>query len=756
MSDSSHLDPQLLLRHEPFVRSVARALLRDEAGADDVVQQTWLTALRRAPDRADSLRAWLGRVARNLALDAKRGSGRRAVRERAAARDEATEAVDRAHERLHVQRDVVDAVLALEEPYRSVVLLRFFEGLDAAEVAARLDRSPATVRSQQSRALRQLRESLEGRYGAEDGAWALALALVLGGTPPPVSSTPSGGSAAASSAGVTLSPTVLVATTLSVCIAVLVGVSIWGAGGADAPTGEALALAEPRIDPPPVDSAAVAPDVERNVASSESTASSPDPESVAATAAMRRSEQDLARLREMRDRAVRTQRALRHVLFTADPAVVAANADWLSLPDTGVCRMIDRGSAEGFYDSLTGVRGGGAYYSFGSREHSYDAQPDLEVNQRKASSGFAGYELGFVVEIGDVPLAALSDDRRDVPPEVTDEGRELWNVVWGTITMEDAAHDSAMRSRWERNARRADIEYDTTYLVRSFVPDSHDRLTAFRVLAIEGAFYTIGWRTLFRWGTPHHRGGADDYRDSFADLSDGPEEWLTRSPESLQEQLRAVRDAAEPLLFEVDATQRARFEELVASGDAGFDASGGFARLLHHEEWHPLADRSNGGLSGGRYWSFTERSRRFEDGPDLRFDRGELNLADNRQLNSILDLGAIPFEDLAPVMRGGTPRDLDARTLEAWEFLHTVRADPERTDAWGRRELSEADAERAAALGFGPRGVPLTVGNSYLLRSMLSSRTDVLVVVTVLEADETGCGFAWRVLRSSPVPAAPR
>ena len=47
------------------------------------------------------------------------------------------EDVAAAHERLSVQREVVDAVLAMDEPYRGVVLLHHFEGQSIASIARR-------------------------------------------------------------------------------------------------------------------------------------------------------------------------------------------------------------------------------------------------------------------------------------------------------------------------------------------------------------------------------------------------------------------------------------------------------------------------------------------------------------------------------------------------------------------------------------------------------------------------------------------
>ena len=70
-----------LARHAGFVRSLARALVADEATADDLVQDVWVRALERPPRHGRQLRAWLARVARNLAANRWRGDERRRARE---------------------------------------------------------------------------------------------------------------------------------------------------------------------------------------------------------------------------------------------------------------------------------------------------------------------------------------------------------------------------------------------------------------------------------------------------------------------------------------------------------------------------------------------------------------------------------------------------------------------------------------------------------------------------------------------------
>jgi DNA-directed RNA polymerase specialized sigma24 family protein len=83
------LDPERLLTEDPFVRGLARQLLRDTHAADDLVQQTWVAALQAAPP-AGGLRHWLAVVVRRLAGRRARSERHRDERQRRAARADAT------------------------------------------------------------------------------------------------------------------------------------------------------------------------------------------------------------------------------------------------------------------------------------------------------------------------------------------------------------------------------------------------------------------------------------------------------------------------------------------------------------------------------------------------------------------------------------------------------------------------------------------------------------------------------------------
>jgi RNA polymerase sigma-70 factor (ECF subfamily) len=165
-----------LLAHGRFVRSLARALVDDASLADDVVQGTWLAAAAHPPSDRERVAGWLRRVATNVALKLRRGESRRTQFERVAAPREALPPTDEAVERLEAQRDVIDAVRSLDEKYRTVIVLRFFEEQSAREIARRLEMPVASVRTRLQRAVELLRETLTARNGGDAQRWLAAVA----------------------------------------------------------------------------------------------------------------------------------------------------------------------------------------------------------------------------------------------------------------------------------------------------------------------------------------------------------------------------------------------------------------------------------------------------------------------------------------------------------------------------------------------------------------------------------------------------
>jgi RNA polymerase sigma-70 factor (ECF subfamily) len=158
--DEGCLPPDVLLAHGAFVRATARAVLRGDADVEDVVQETWSRALVRSPRAPGALRAWLGRIARNAAIDLRRRRLRRARREAAVAKPEAARSVEEIVLREEARSRLVAALVALEEPYRSTLVLRYYDGLSVADVARRSGVERETAKTRLRRGLERLRARL--------------------------------------------------------------------------------------------------------------------------------------------------------------------------------------------------------------------------------------------------------------------------------------------------------------------------------------------------------------------------------------------------------------------------------------------------------------------------------------------------------------------------------------------------------------------------------------------------------------------
>ena len=165
MSDPRLVDAVRALHdaHAGALHSWARRRVADPAEADEVVQETLVRAWRKHeqfdPSRG-SERAWLFAIARNVVIDRHRASERRArlVAVPAMAADDEPD-VERAAETSLVR----DALLALSEPHRAVVVATYYDGCSVREAARRLGLPEGTVKSRLHYALRALRAELERR-----------------------------------------------------------------------------------------------------------------------------------------------------------------------------------------------------------------------------------------------------------------------------------------------------------------------------------------------------------------------------------------------------------------------------------------------------------------------------------------------------------------------------------------------------------------------------------------------------------------
>lgn len=207
MAPPDPVSADLLLAHSAFLMALARSLVLDEQRAEDVVQQTYLAALRKPPPRHVRLRAWLGAVARNLALRSRRTEGRLKRRAEAAPPRDAPAPTDDIVARLEVQRRIAEAVGKLDEPGRSAIVYRYFDGLTPAEIAHHEGVSVRTIESRLRRARETLRTRLDAAYGGNRMTWCAILAPSLGISLEALGSSAGGAATGAATATATASTT---------------------------------------------------------------------------------------------------------------------------------------------------------------------------------------------------------------------------------------------------------------------------------------------------------------------------------------------------------------------------------------------------------------------------------------------------------------------------------------------------------------------------------------------------------------------
>ncbi len=157
-------DPAALARvfdaTAPKLALIAMHLARDATQADDLVQATFLAAMRRAEryDPARPVLAWLTGILQKQAA-MRRREGRRQVDPTRAALGSSRSPADTAALR-EASDEVIAAVDGMPAMYRQVLLLRLVHDLRSHEIARALDMSPQTVRSRLHRGLELLRRAL--------------------------------------------------------------------------------------------------------------------------------------------------------------------------------------------------------------------------------------------------------------------------------------------------------------------------------------------------------------------------------------------------------------------------------------------------------------------------------------------------------------------------------------------------------------------------------------------------------------------
>jgi RNA polymerase sigma factor (sigma-70 family) len=212
--------PDDLVAQSRFLRALARRLIRDEHGAEDLVQDTLVVALENGIPAHRRPAPWLAGILKNLVRMSIRTDARRRRREERTTPRAPADPADVA-ERLESQERLLQAVRDLPEPYRATLVARYFDEMSAEDIAKGQGIPASTVRTRTLRGLALLRERLDGESRGRR-AWVLALL--------PIARLPeSTGAAAAASSTITMGAMVMSAKKILAVIAVLLILATGGA-----------------------------------------------------------------------------------------------------------------------------------------------------------------------------------------------------------------------------------------------------------------------------------------------------------------------------------------------------------------------------------------------------------------------------------------------------------------------------------------------------------------------------------------------
>jgi RNA polymerase sigma factor (sigma-70 family) len=168
---NDHAFEQLYRRYSVSIARFVGSRVRDNGRAEDLVQEIFLSALRRlrATDQTITFRPWIFEIAKNAAIDHYRRMSR--AEEVSIHADDALRPSDqlrlvsRSHARPEnalLQKEQFDqlreAFGGLSQNHHRVLVLREFEGLSYREIAKKMDMTRPAVESALFRARRRLQQ----------------------------------------------------------------------------------------------------------------------------------------------------------------------------------------------------------------------------------------------------------------------------------------------------------------------------------------------------------------------------------------------------------------------------------------------------------------------------------------------------------------------------------------------------------------------------------------------------------------------
>ena len=142
-------------RHSKTVYRVCFAFMKNHADTEDAVQETFFRLIRKQPDfdNDEHEKAWLIRTASNICKNELKHWRRKQTDLDAQTDIPAPETSESA--------EIMEAIMALPERYKTVIYLYYYEGYQTAEIAKMLKKPHSTIRNH----LREARLILKERLG---------------------------------------------------------------------------------------------------------------------------------------------------------------------------------------------------------------------------------------------------------------------------------------------------------------------------------------------------------------------------------------------------------------------------------------------------------------------------------------------------------------------------------------------------------------------------------------------------------------
>lgn len=145
-----------------------------------------------------------------------------------------------------------------------------------------------------------------------------------------------------------------------------------------------------------------------------------------------------------------------------------------------------------------GIRGGGAFYSFSAKSHSYNQIPEIGLDKGLSAGGFAGLSYGLMKDLGKISLESISIDQPEILFFATYKPRNL---------VAEIREEQNKRGDYKANgySYKAHLQYTVgnTYALRAISYDKADTLVVFTIFQkLEDGSLEIVWKQLMSFPVP--------------------------------------------------------------------------------------------------------------------------------------------------------------------------------------------------------------------------------------------------------------